>query len=207
MVELTFDGIRYATRDDVYDPHYDTELLVESVEARPGERALDLGCGAGLVGIRLRQLGARVICSDLNASALRLARENAARNGLDVELLRSNLTRGLRLREFDIVAFNPPYLPTTPEERLSKPLNYAFDGGDDGLGPTKRFLDECLKDPPGRIYILGSSLQTNGGVTKAARDRGMRVRVVRTKNLSWEMLTVYDLSTEEAPVKNDEHDP
>ncbi|HEX9815349.1 MAG TPA: HemK2/MTQ2 family protein methyltransferase [Candidatus Thermoplasmatota archaeon] len=198
MVEGILSGLRYATRDDVYDPHDDTELLIEAVRAKPGEAALDLGCGAGLVGIQLRKLGARVVCSDLNESALRLARENAKRNNVDVMVARTDLTKGLRLGRFDVVAFNPPYLPTTPEERLSKPLNYAFDGGDDGLAPTNRFLDECQKDPPGRVFIIGSNLQGNGGVEQSAHDRGMRVRVACTKNLSWETLTVYDLSAEEA---------
>lgn len=194
MVELALGGIHYTTRDDVYDPHDDTELLMEAIVTTKGENALDLGCGAGLVGIRMRQLGANVLCVDLNRSALELARENAKRNGVDIQVARTNLTQGLRLSRFDVVAFNPPYLPTTPEERLSKPLNYAFDGGDDGLGPTRRFLDLCQSDMPGRIFVLGSNLQTNGGVTKLAQDRGLRVRVARTKNLSWEMLTVYDLS-------------
>lgn len=198
MVEATLAGIRYATRDDVYDPHDDTELLIEAVRTQAGESALDLGCGAGLVGIQMRKLGARVLCADLNGSALRLARENAKRNNVDVFVARSDMTKALRLGRFDVVAFNPPYLPTTPKERLETPLNYAFDGGDDGLGPTNRFLDECQRDPPGRVFLIGSSLQGNGGVERSATARGMRVRVACTKNLSWETLTVYDLSTAEA---------
>ena len=198
MADGTLSGIRYATRDDVYDPHDDTELLIEAVRVKRDAMALDLGCGAGLVGIQMRKLGARVVCADLNASALRLARENAARNNVDVEVVRCDMTKPLRLGRFDVVAFNPPYLPTTAKERLEKPLNYAFDGGDDGLGPTNRFLDECQRDPPGRVFLIGSSLQGNGGVEQSARDRGMRVRVACTKNLSWERLTVYDLSSEEA---------
>ncbi len=198
MAEGILAGIRYSTRDDVYDPHDDTELLIEAIQAKPGDAALDLGCGAGIVGIHMRKLGARVVCADLNLSALRLARENAARNNVDVMLARSDLTKSLRLGRFDVVAFNPPYLPTTPKERVEQPLNYAFDGGDDGLGPTNRFLDECQKDPPRRVFLLGSSLQGSGGVEESARTRGMRVRVACTKNLSWETLTVYDLSSEEA---------
>lgn len=198
MAEGILSGIRYETRDDVYDPHDDTELLIEAVRARQGENALDLGCGAGLVGIRMRKLGARVLCADLNVSALRLARANAQRNGVDIHVARSDLTKALRLGRFDVVAFNPPYLPTTAQERVERPLNYAFDGGDDGMGPTNRFLDECQGDPPGRVFLIGSSLQGNGGVEQAARVRGMRVRVACTKNLSWERLTVYDLSSEEA---------
>lgn len=47
-----------------------------------GAPVLELGCGAGLVGLAAAALGARVVQTDLFAEAVALARLNAGRNGL-----------------------------------------------------------------------------------------------------------------------------
>lgn len=193
MPEHVLGGIRYRTHPDVYEPHDDTELLLQSIDAQPGDLALEVGCGAGLVAVRLAQLGARVVACDLNPAAIELARENARINQARVDFVRTDLARALRLRRFDVVAFNPPYLPTDRADRLPRPLNDAFDGGAGGDETTLRFLDMCRDHPPGRVYLLGSSLQ-HVGVEQAARDRGWNARGLRTKKLSWETLTAYDLS-------------
>ena len=40
---------------------------------------------------------------------------------------------------FDLIVFNPPYLPTQPEERIDDWLEYALDGGVDGRAVITRF--------------------------------------------------------------------
>jgi predicted nicotinamide N-methyase len=59
-------------------------LLAEAVTRSPpprGTRTLELGCGSGLVGIAALAAGLDVTFSDYVPFAVRLARENAARNG------------------------------------------------------------------------------------------------------------------------------
>ncbi len=63
------------------------EALAEEVSARPGLAVLDVGTGSGLLAIAAARLGAgRVAATDEDPVALRVARENAARNGVAVEL-------------------------------------------------------------------------------------------------------------------------
>lgn len=61
--------------------------LAERLAAEPervrGERVLELGAGAGLVGLVARHLGAEVVQTDYHADALALCRENAALNGVE----------------------------------------------------------------------------------------------------------------------------
>lgn len=56
-------------------------FLVQSSRSWPGRYVLELGCGAGLVGIVAAELGARVVQTDYILDALVLARSNARRNG------------------------------------------------------------------------------------------------------------------------------
>ncbi|WP_323765664.1 tRNA1(Val) (adenine(37)-N6)-methyltransferase [Marinovum sp.] len=97
-----------------YRAGIDPVLLAASVAARPGQAVLELGCG---VGTALLCLGARVPGLRLDGVELQpeyalLARENAARNGLSVEITTADLTTlpaALKARSFDHVIANPPY--------------------------------------------------------------------------------------------------
>jgi release factor glutamine methyltransferase len=77
---------------------------------------LDVGTGTGAIALALADElpGARVTAIDVSADALALARENAARTGLDVELLEHDLRAGLPDGPWDLVVSNPPYVE--PEE-------------------------------------------------------------------------------------------
>lgn len=72
------------------------ELLEESV--RPGNLVYDVGTGSGILAIAAARLGAaRVVAVDEDEVAVRVARENVARNGLEkvVSVVVGNLLKGL----------------------------------------------------------------------------------------------------------------
>jgi release factor glutamine methyltransferase len=101
-------------------PRPETEIVVERCLARlrdvPAPRVLDVGTGTGAIALALadEHPGARVTAIDISAQALALARENAARTGLDVELLEHDLGVGLPGGPWDLIVSNPPYVE--PEE-------------------------------------------------------------------------------------------
>jgi tRNA1Val (adenine37-N6)-methyltransferase len=92
----------------------DPVLLAAFVQARPGERALDLGCGAGAAGLCLarRVPGLEVHGLEAQPDYADLARRNAAANGLDMEIHDGDICRppaSLRALSFDHVLANPPF--------------------------------------------------------------------------------------------------
>jgi release factor glutamine methyltransferase len=101
-------------------PRPETETLVERALAlasgieRP--RILDIGVGSGAIALALKdeRLDARVTGVDVSPDALALARENAERLGLEVDLRRADgaVVAG---EGWDVIVANPPYVESLAE--------------------------------------------------------------------------------------------
>lgn len=93
----------------------DPVLLAAACPAEPGQSVLDLGCGAGAAALclGLRVPGLALAGLELQPAYADLARRNADRNGIALEVHEGDLARmpaALR-RDFDHVIANPPYYP------------------------------------------------------------------------------------------------
>jgi len=141
--------------DQVYPPAEDSFLLLRAAlaEVRATDRVLEVGTGSGYVAAGLLGLAAAVVATDINPHAAACARARG------VEAVRADLVAGLS-GPFDLILFNPPYLPTAPDERIGDWLEYALDGGPTGRATIERFVADAgrVLSPFGRILLLVSSL-------------------------------------------------
>ncbi len=96
-------------------PRPETEVVVERclalLEGVPEPRLVDVGTGTGAIALALGQErpDASVVATDSSPDALALARENARANGLEIELVETDLLAGL-VGPFHLVVSNPPYV-------------------------------------------------------------------------------------------------
>jgi release factor glutamine methyltransferase len=112
--EWGFRRLTLKTDDRALVPRPETETVVERALAliaglaRP--RVLDIGVGSGAIALAIadEHPGARVVGVDTSVEALELARENATRLGLDLELREG----GAEVADegWDLVVSNPPYI-------------------------------------------------------------------------------------------------
>ena len=147
--EWEFYGLPLDISRDVLIPRADTEVLAERAilkarAAGEGGRVLDLCAGSGCIGLAIaaQATRSRVVLADLSEGALRLCKQNVRRNGLNarVTCISANALEAPSsvLWDFDVIACNPPYIPTGDLEGLDvsvkdfEPL-MALDGGVDGL--------------------------------------------------------------------------
>jgi release factor glutamine methyltransferase len=183
--------------DDVYDPAEDSFLLVEAAlkEARPQDKALEIGTGSGIVSLFLKDM-VDVVATDINPHACRNARLNG------VPVVRTDLYTGICGR-FDLIIFNPPYLPTAPEEKLDAWLNRAFDGGPTGRREIERFVKgvDRILAPGGRILTVISSLTGIDETEKLFGEQGLRMETVSTENVPFEKLVVLKFFRPSKPTK------
>ncbi|HUR25387.1 MAG TPA: HemK2/MTQ2 family protein methyltransferase [Candidatus Thermoplasmatota archaeon] len=189
------DGHRFfvSLHDDVYRPSDDTLLLAKAVHAelRRGERFVEVGCGAGYVSLVAARAGAQVTCTDANPHAVALARHNARENRLTLQAFETDLLAGLD-GPFDVVAFNPPYLPTAPDDYVPGPLNLAFDGGPDGNAVVLRFAEQlaALRPLPRAVLVVHSTLSDPSPLQRTMGRLGYRNDVAAEEAQPFERLTV-----------------
>jgi HemK-related putative methylase len=171
---------------EVYAPEADTYLLCETAlnECRPGERVLEVGTGSGYIASHL-QARAQVVATDISPHAVR----EAYRAG--VAVVRTDLFAGI-CAPFDLVVFNPPYLPTREDERLDDWLEYALDGGEDGRMVIQRFSREVgrILDQDGRILLLVSSLTGLPEVIGLFEKEGFHSEIIEKRTVFDEDLYV-----------------
>ena len=147
--EWEFYGIPLDISPDVLVPREDTEVLADrairkTLDAGEGARVLDLCAGSGCVGLAVASNApeCRVVLGELSESALRLCKQNVRRNGLNARVTCMSVNAleppSAALWDFDVIACNPPYIPTDVIETLDVSVReyeprMALDGGEDGL--------------------------------------------------------------------------
>ena len=81
---------------------------------RAGERVLELGAGLGLAAVLAARAGARVVATDILPGAVETIRANAALNGVTIDARLGDCYAPVAGERFDLVASNPPQMPTPP---------------------------------------------------------------------------------------------
>ena len=166
--EQGFRRLTLIVKPGVFIPRPETEILVEHALAAVADVTapvvVDVGTGTGAIALAIKdeRPDARVLAIDVSHDAVALARENAVRAHLDVEVAVGDLLdpvpEDLR-RAVDLVVSNPPYVEeegfaTLPRDVLADPAGGARRRG--------RYLRAALR--PG---IRGVAARRHGG----GRDR------------------------------------
>ena len=155
--EWEFYGLTLDVSPEVLIPRMDTEVLAEQaiLAARSVEencRVLDLCTGSGCVGLAVAANvpQCRVVLADLSEPALKICKQNVRRNELNarVTCLSVNAMEppASSLWDFDVIACNPPYIPTGDIAGLDGSVrdyepHMALDGGEDGLAFYRRITE------------------------------------------------------------------
>jgi methylase of polypeptide subunit release factors len=146
---------------------------LSSFQVRPRPRILDIGAGSGAGGLHaaalLRGFSPRVVLTDINQSAIRFSRINAALNGVaDVEVIESDLYADVE-GFHDLIISNPPYL-VDPLARL-----YRHGGGDLGSALSVQIAEQGARRlaPAGRLLLYTGSAIVDGvdALHDALRER------------------------------------
>lgn len=122
-----------------------TRLLLDALEVRATDEALDIGSGAGFIGLHIAQLASRGHATLVDASlvAVDAARRAVEQSGLtNVLVLAGDGVQPVSQQRFDLVATNPPF----------------HQGGIQTLEIAERFIHGAahVLRPRGRFYIVAN---------------------------------------------------
>ena len=176
--EWEFYGLTLDVTPDVLIPRMDTEVLAERAillarAAGEGARVLDLCAGSGCVGLAVAANvpTCRVVMADVSEAALKICKGNVRRNELNarVTCVQADALQkpDAALWDFDVIACNPPYIPTGDLAGLDVSVRdyeprSALDGGADGLDFYRAIAAQW-----GSALRLGGSLLFEVGINQA----------------------------------------
>ena len=175
--EWEFYGLPLDISRDVLIPRPDTEVLAEQaigyIQTLGECRVLDLCAGSGCVGlaVAVHAPQCRVVLGELSEGALRVCKQNVRRNNLNARVTCLSVDAmeppPAALWDFDVIACNPPYIPTGDLAGLDVSVRdyeprSALDGGADGLDFYRAITARW-----GSALRLGGSLLFEVGINQA----------------------------------------
>lgn len=198
-----FHGMTIHLDAHVYSPAEDTFLLLDALSYKKQSLVLELGTGCGIIALECARHGCNVICSDINPFAASLTYRNIQTNYSHlkgkIQVVCADLFSAFTAKnQFDMILFNPPYLPTQPEDRTG---DYWFDqavcGGSDGLLYITKFLDTVslfLKEQ-GVGYCVVSSQSDQQRLHNCLRNNRLHANIVASQHFENESLLIYLLKS------------
>jgi len=153
-----FWGLDFRVTPEVLIPRPESEFIIEEALAvlkalgLESPRLADVGTGSGCLAISLAHEvpAASVTATDLSATALVVARENARRHDVHtrVTFVETSFLDGIS-GPFDLIAANPPYVKEGDKPALARSVRHepevALFGGASGLRGLEATLDAAVR--------------------------------------------------------------
>ncbi|MBT3985656.1 methyltransferase [archaeon] len=165
----------------LYEPREDSYLLNQHVRKHAQGKVLDMGTGTGIQAITaMEDPENEVLAVDVNPEAVEYVKKKG------VNAIQSNLFENVE-GKFDLIIFNPPYLPEDKKEPEDSKL--ATTGGKKGDEILKKFLSQAKQylDKDGKILLLISTL--TGKPETLFKDYSWRL--LESEEIFMETLGVY----------------
>ena len=172
----------------IYTPREDSYLLEEQVKKyAKNKKVIDIGSGTGIQAQAALQAGAiSVLASDINKESIALLKSK------NIPAIISNLFQKIK-GEFDLIIFNPPYLP---EDKLEpQDSKKATTGGEKGDEILLKFLKQAKKhlEKNGIILLAISSLTPQDKILNIIHKNNFSYKVISRKSFFMETLEVWEI--------------
>ena len=167
----------------IYEPAEDSFLLQKHIKKySKNKKILDMGTGSGIQALEAKKNASKVLACDINKGCVNYVKK------LGIKTIKSDLFSNIK-EKFDLIIFNPPYLPEEPLEPLDSKISTT--GGKKGNEILKKFLSKAKNylNPKGKILILFSSLTPD--VINIFKKYDYKYKKLDSSKISFETLYVY----------------
>lgn len=184
----------------MYTPREDSFLIKKHIKefCKPNSSVLDMGTGSGIFAQEASKYSEDVTACDIDIQAIKelinKQKQNPKKKDLhlplnSIKFVHSNLFQKIK-DKFDLIIFNPPYIPTKKST-----FKYTdLDGGKNGTEIIEKFLKKAKQflKKNGKILLLTSSLNKN--VTKLFDKYNYTYLALDEEKFFFEKLFVWILS-------------
>lgn len=173
----------------IYQPREDSFLIEKEILKLNllKNSFLDMGCGSGILGKAALKAGAKsVLFADINPEVIvNLKKEK-------LNCVQTDLFSKIKSK-FDVISFNPPYLPE--DERESKESALATTGGKNGDEILIKFMKQVKPhlNKNGQIILLLSSLTPLKKFNSICKKENFTTEKIASQKFDFEELFVYSL--------------
>ncbi len=207
--------------DNVYAPSDDTYLILDyfkekitneyfdGLDVRRIKNVLEMGTGTGIIAIYLQLLTKKyekfdpeIYASDILQNSIDCAKYNQELNNIasEITLIHSDLFDSFPIslkKAFDVIIFNPPYLPSSKEMLTKTNIDHSWDGGEEGYELILRFLelvDDYLNpEYTSYIYTISSSIVNLEKLQKIVEQKGFSMKILDKKHIFFEDIVLIRL--------------
>jgi len=169
----------------LYGPEEDSFLLLSFIKSYAKGSILDLGSGTGILAKEAMKYSRDVLAADINQESVSYCKKQG------IKAVKSDLFSNIK-GKFDLIIFNPPYLPHEKKENQEHSL--VLSGGKKGSEILKRFLKTAKSHlkKNANILIVVSSL--TGNVERLFKKYGFGFELLKEEKYFFERLKAYCLS-------------
>ena len=172
----------------IYTPREDSFLLEGEIKKLAKNKSvLDMGTGSGIQAKAAVKAGAKsVLAADINEEAIILLKKQG------INAIKSNLFQKIK-GKFDIITFNPPYLPEEKQEDKESAL--ATTGGKRGDEIILKFLKQAKPhlEQKGIILLVISSLTPKDKIIKLLEKQSLKHKVLSSEKFFFETLELWEI--------------
>ena len=173
----------------IYKPAEDSYLLQFILKKYVKNKSvLDMGSGLGILVESALKNGAKsILAADINSESIKILKSK------NISAIKSNLFSQIKSK-FDIIIFNPPYLPE--DKREDKESQVATTGGKKGDEIILKFLKQAKNhlNKNGKILLLLSSLTPKKRIIILLKKLNFNYKIIAKQNFFFEQLEVWVIS-------------
>ncbi len=174
--------------EEIYQPREDSFMLSDYLKNYAYGSVLDVGTGSGILADTASKNPkvTKVLGVDINKRALEYCHMNIRNK--KVEFKHSDLFSNIN-GKYDVIVFNPPYLPKGNDGIQDK----ALIGGKQGYETLKKFLCNAGKylNKNGKILVVFSSLTGKDAVDETIRKNKMKFKLIERSRAFFEDIYMY----------------
>ncbi|MDD4983809.1 MAG: methyltransferase domain-containing protein [Candidatus ainarchaeum sp.] len=180
----------------MYSPREDTFLMNKALHfydsefGLVGKKVLEVGCGNCYNSFFCAEKGAKVFALDVDPAALEVSKKEAKKKRLDIIFIQSDMFSSLQEKDFDLIFFNPPYLPSDDIKDITV----------DGLEKGRHFIDIFLKGfkkflkQDGVVLLLHADYNDLEATEKKLSKAGFSSEIIGKDSFFFERLYILQIT-------------